>query len=194
MTLINDSMSPWNLLMPLSSSVTHARFLIVWVQWHMFVPLVWLITVWSRQRGDRHRWTLIVFYSKWLSSGTAPTFLSPPNGRWCVVFAADLCVGGAAWFTELWHCLSSWTRAADSGSLCVFQVSQRSGHQCCTHTRTCTNVCACTCVCAAYCIRSHICALLLLQVHLKCSRMSGHVSLSYSWSTYCIVTVKQPLN
>lgn len=38
---------------------------------------------------------LIVFYSESLSRGEAPAFLSPPNGRRRVVFAADLCVGVA---------------------------------------------------------------------------------------------------
>lgn len=79
---------------------------------------------------------LIVFYSESLPSGLALTFLSSPNGRWCVVFALDLCVGGALWFTELWHCLSSGTREADCGSLCVFQVSLRSAHHLYTHIHT----------------------------------------------------------
>lgn len=69
------------------------------------------------------RWTLSVFYSKSLSGGPAPAFPWSLNVRWCVVFAGDLCVGGALWFTGLWQCLGSGTREADSGSLCVFQVS-----------------------------------------------------------------------
>lgn len=102
----------------------------------MFVFLVGLMIFSPWGGGDKYRWTLIVFYSKSLSSGAAPTFLSPPNGRWCVVFALDLCVGGVLWFTELWHRLGSGTREADCCSLCVFQVSLRSSRHLCTYTNT----------------------------------------------------------
>lgn len=76
------------------------------------------------REGRCFRWTLIVFYSKSLSGGPAPAFLCSLNGHWCVVFAADLCVGGALWFTGLWHRLGSGTREADCGSPCGLQVSR----------------------------------------------------------------------
>lgn len=139
MNLMNASVSPWSLLMPfLIPSDSHSLP-------HCLLPVTRVCLPPSANDSlvlSKYRWTLIVFYSESLSSGVAPTFLSPPNGSWCVVFAVDLCMGGALWFTELWHCLSSRTREADCGSLCVFQVSLRSAHHPSTHT--CPETLSCT--------------------------------------------------
>lgn len=107
----------------------------------MFVLLVGLMTLWTVGRSGgggvgMYRWTLIVFYSKSLSSGAAPTLLSPPNGRWCVVFAVDLRVGGTLWFTELWHCLGNRTREADCGCLCVCVPGELEVRSPCLHVHT----------------------------------------------------------
>lgn len=88
------------------------------------------------ERGDEYRWTLIVFYSESLSSGAPPTFLSPPNGCWCVVCAVDLRVGGALWFTELWHCLSSRTREAVWLCVWLCVCSRYAWGPACTHLHT----------------------------------------------------------
>ncbi len=141
---MNARVSPWNLLMPFlilsdSHSLPHCLLPVT----RVCLPCSANDSLVLSKRGGKYRWTLIVFYSESLSSGAAPTFLSPPNGSWCVVFAVDLCVGGALWFTELWHCLSSGTREADCGSLCVFQVSLRSAHHPCTQTHTHTHTHTC---------------------------------------------------
>lgn len=138
---MNARVFPWKLLMPFlilsdSHSLPHCLLPVT----RVCLPRSANDSLVLSEGGGKYRWTLIVFYSESLSSGAPPTFLSPPNGCWCVVLAVDLRVGGALWFTELWHCLSSRTREADCGFLCGFVCVPGKPEALHTHTHSVSNM------------------------------------------------------